>query len=283
VVVVVSTAVNAADQGISGKKLLLKSNPKMVLLSKDALVLPGANGSSSDPRCVADGGSGSGASVALSAGTTSATLSMPCANWSANGSGTLYKYKDSAGTPKTAKIKAGLLKVGSPGMGGFPVPNGAATVNVEVTVGTDKYCMSFTGTGDGSKFLVKDATAGSCAPPAPTCLDSGGASVGGFCWFVSGAPDESCDETCAAVGKTCDAATITYAGSGGTTSNCGAVWAALVFGVSGAVDADCTGFAAGLGCSAPGLGSADEYVRCTDAPTTCAASHFVVSRACACQ
>src|SRR4029450_11441065 len=112
---------------------------------------------------------------------------------------------------------------------------------------------------------------GPCVPPcSPAACD--GTCVGGFCWYMSAGT--SCDETCAAVGKTCDAATITYAGSGGTTSNCGAVLSALVFGVSGAVDADCTGFGAGLGCSAPGLGSADEYVRCTDAPTTCAADHL---------
>src|SRR5262245_32464653 len=168
-VMLVSSVANAADKGVTGKKLLLKSNPKMVLLSKDALVVPGANGSSSDPRCVADGGSGSGVSVKLDDGITGVMLSMPCEKWVTNGSGSLYKYKDSAGVPKTAKVKAGLLKVGSPdGIGGFSVPTGDATVSVEVTVGTDKYCMAFTGTGDGNKFLVKDAPAGSCGPPGPT-------------------------------------------------------------------------------------------------------------------
>jgi hypothetical protein len=54
-------------------------------------------------------------------------------------------------------------------MGAFPVPNGAATVTAEVTIGADKYCMTFTGTGDGSKFLVKDASTGTCAPTVPTC------------------------------------------------------------------------------------------------------------------
>lgn len=157
-----------ADQGITGKKLLLKSNPKMVLLSKDGLLIPGALGSFSDPRCVLDGGSGLGASVKLDDGINSATLSMPCANWSANSGGTLYKYKDATGTPKVGKLKAGLLKVVSPGMNGFPVPTGAATVNVEVTVGLDKYCMTFAGNGDGSKFLVKDATTGTCVV-AQTC------------------------------------------------------------------------------------------------------------------
>ncbi len=159
----------AADQAVSGKKLLLKSNPKMVLLSKDGLVAAGANGSSADPRCVPDGGGGLGGSVKLDDGTNSVTMSMPCANWSTNGGGTLYKYKDTAGVPKIAKIKAGLLKVVSPaGMAGFPVPSGATSVYVEVQVGSDKYCMTFTGTGDGNKFLVKDAAASACGAPTAT-------------------------------------------------------------------------------------------------------------------
>jgi hypothetical protein len=87
---------------------------------------------------------------------------MPCANWSVNAAGTLYKYKDTTGTPKVGKIKAGLLMVVSPGMGGLPVPNGDAAITAQVTVGTDRYCLRFIGTGDGDKFLVKDATAGSC-------------------------------------------------------------------------------------------------------------------------
>ena len=130
-----ATNANAANVGVTGKKFLLKANPKMLLLSKDALVVPGANGSSSDPRCVADGGSGSGASVTLNDRTRAlATLGMPCANWSANSAGTLYKYKNTSGTPKVVKVKAGLLKIVSPGMGGFPVPNGAATVSVQVSL-----------------------------------------------------------------------------------------------------------------------------------------------------
>jgi hypothetical protein len=273
VVVLTSTAVHAADQGVTGKKLLLKDSPKMVLLSKDALVVPAAIGSASDPRCVADGGGGLGGSVGLFSGTTNATLTMPCANWSANSAGTLYKYKDAAGVPKVGKVKAGLLKVMSLGLGGFPVPNGAATINVEVTIGTDKYCMSFSGSGDGDKFLVKDTSAGSCSP---TCA---GQLVGGFCWFL-GASGASCDATCAAVGKTCDAATISYAGSQGTNSNCTAVLNALVPPFI-ALDADCTASVGAVGCWY--FAETDEYVRCTAPPTTCAASNPGLHRACACQ
>jgi hypothetical protein len=182
-------AAHATDTAITGKKLLLKSQPKMVLLSKDALVVPGANGSASDPRCVPDGGSGYGGSVTLDDGTNSVTLSMPCANWSTNGSGTLYKYKNTNGVPKVAKIKAGHLKVVSPaGMGGFPVPTGAATVQVGVMVGTADYCLTFSGTGDGSKFLVKDAAAGYCGPTCP----SGGDSTACFAYAAFTGPCFDC-------------------------------------------------------------------------------------------
>jgi hypothetical protein len=178
----------AADVPIAGKKFLLKSNPKMVLLSKDALVVPGAAGSFSDPRCVPDGGSGLGGSVELENATHSVTLSMPCANWSANGSGTLYKYKDAAGTPKIGKIKAGLLKVVSPGMGAFPVPNGASTVDATVRVGADKYCMILDGTGDGTKFLVKNAAATHCPECGNNWVD-GNEACDGF-------DDDACPGNC---------------------------------------------------------------------------------------
>jgi hypothetical protein len=56
------------------------------------------------------------------------------------------------------------------------VPNGAASINVVLSLdgGTNTYCMTFSGTGDGTKFLVKDATAGTCAapPPAPTATNT---------------------------------------------------------------------------------------------------------------
>ena len=160
---------NAAQQGITGKKFLLKTNPKMVLLSTDALVVPGAPGSSSDPRCVADGGGGSGASVELDDGTNSVTLTMPCANWVANGSGSRFKYRDATDGWTTAKVKAGRLSVrSSAAMSGLPIPSGPATVKVTITLGADSYCMTFSGTGDGSKFLVKDTTAGTCGAPTPT-------------------------------------------------------------------------------------------------------------------
>src|SRR5215468_5653035 len=197
----------------------------MVLLSKDALVVPGATGGSSDPRCIAAGGSDSGASLKLSDGTNIVTLNMPCGQWSANGAGTLYKYKDSAGAPKVGKLKAGLLKVISPGIGSFPVPNGPATVTAEVTVGTDKYCMSFSGTGDGSKFLVKDASAGTCPGSGAVCgnnIKEGTEQCDGSdataCPGVCQA-DCTCPNACPQTGGAADAC-LTYTDPGSACRTC---------------------------------------------------------------
>jgi hypothetical protein len=70
---------------------------------------------------------------------------------------------------KIAKVKSGLLSVVGKGLP-FAVPNGPTSIDLVLSLdgGTNTYCMTVTGTGDGSTFLVKDATAGSCAPPAPT-------------------------------------------------------------------------------------------------------------------
>ena len=110
----------AADQGITGKKLLLKSTAKLVLLSKD----PSISIVGSDPVGGAD------SSITFDDGTNSATLSLPASNWSTNGSGTLFKYKNTSAPSgpsvvKIAKVKSGLLKVVAKGLP-IPVPTGPA-------------------------------------------------------------------------------------------------------------------------------------------------------------
>jgi predicted esterase len=156
--------VRAADQGVTGKKLLLKSAPQLVLLSKDATI----STTGSDPV------GGSDSSITFDDGTNSATLALPSGNWTANGAGTAFNYRNSSAPAgpsavKVAKVKPGLLKVVAKGLP-VPVPNGPKTINVVLSLdgGTNKYCMKFTGTGDGSKFLVKDATAGTCSGPTAT-------------------------------------------------------------------------------------------------------------------
>jgi hypothetical protein len=212
---------NAAGQGITGKKLLLKSKSgkeKLVLLSKDALLSAGANGSPADPRCPP--GSGWGAAVVLDDGVNTAVLNIPCAVdmlaeipnfrdvWITNRAGTAYKYKRNDSypytfpAPKVAKVNPALLKIVSRTLGGLPVPTGVATINVKVRVGLDQYCMAFTGTGNGTKFTAKDAAAVACPNAQPGCT---GEYVSGACWHL-GEPGESCDDTCTALEQSCDPA-----------------------------------------------------------------------------
>jgi acetyl esterase/lipase len=153
----------SADTGITGKKLLLKSTPQLVLLSRD----PSISIAGSDPV------GGSDSSITFGDGANTATLALPSSHWSTNGSGTVFKYKNTSapGGPsvvKIAKLKSGLLKVVAKGLP-LPVPNGSGTINVVLSLdgGTNAYCMTFPGTGDGARFLAKDALAGTC-PPAPT-------------------------------------------------------------------------------------------------------------------
>lgn len=197
---------NAADQAVTGKRLLLKGTPKLVLLSKD----PSISIAGSDPV------GGSASSITIDDGTNSMTFSLPTSGWSTNGSMTLFKYKNVAapGGPsavKIAKLKPGLLKVIAKGLP-FPVPNGAASIDVRFSLdgGTNRYCMTFTGTGDGVKFLVKDASAGSCSPPGPTATPtpigtatptSTPTQITGFCCDIPNfCVSESFD--CAALGGT---------------------------------------------------------------------------------
>ena len=158
-----ASAANATDQGITGKKLLLKTG-KIVLLSKDASV----SIAGSDPVNGAD------SSISFDDGSGPVTFGLPAGNWSKNGSATLFKFKNTSapGGPsvvKIAKVKAGSLKVIAKDLP-FTVPTGAATVDVVLSLdgGTNTYCMTFTGTGSGNKFLVKDAAAGTCPSPTPT-------------------------------------------------------------------------------------------------------------------
>src|SRR4030095_12902423 len=88
------------DQGITGKKLLLKSG-KFVLLSKD----PSISNAASDPVGGAD------SSITFNDGSGPVTVALPATLWGANGDATLFKYKnaDAPAGPsvaKTAKVKS---------------------------------------------------------------------------------------------------------------------------------------------------------------------------------
>lgn len=154
---------DAVDQGIGGKKLLLKTTPKLVLLSKDPSLMPSffANPVSEDDSFVAF----------VRPGGPAVSFGLPANLWSNTASGGFtYKNRSAPTGPspvKIAKVRDGFLKVVAKGLP-FPVPNGAGeTIDVVFSLdgGTNTWCMSFTSTGDGSKYLAKDAGApSSCAP-----------------------------------------------------------------------------------------------------------------------
>jgi hypothetical protein len=127
-------------------------------------------------------------------------------------------------------------------------------------------------------------TATGTATATATPCSGGGVAVGGSCWYL-GIAGASCDSTCSANGGlTCDAAaTIDYAGSGGTDLNCAVILSEL--GVNYPYDppalaaATCSN-AASMGCTAyPGLSLS---LRCALRTTTCFASTSGWVRACAC-
>jgi len=80
---VVCTA-HAADQGITGKKLLIKGD-KVLVLSKD----PTISAAGSDPV------GGSDSTISLDNGGGPVDWNLPATLWSTNGAGTLFKYKNS--------------------------------------------------------------------------------------------------------------------------------------------------------------------------------------------
>jgi hypothetical protein len=259
----------ALDQPLTGRKLVLRSTPRFVLTSKDA----GIDITGSDPPC-----SGADSVLVMDDGVTTTTFLLPCENWRANSSETLFKYRNpsaplGASAVEVIKIKGGLLKIVSRGLGGLAVPNGAAVINVMLSLDgiTHRYCMHFSGTGDGSRFLARDAPAGSC-PQSTPC----GATTGGFCWYL-GVPKASCDAACAINGRIYDAATATYAGSGGSNANCGGVLDAL--GVPAGPVTDNSPCFDGVGCF--NTTAAGRY-RCTS-PATNATASSIVQRVCACQ
>lgn len=155
--------VQAVDQGITGKKLLLKNQRKTVVISKD----PKVSITGSDPVNGAD------STITFAIGTYTNTYNLPASNWAASGGGTLFKYKNTAAAPgpsavKITKLKSGLLKLVANG-NALSVPVGDATIDVELRLdgGTNRYCMTFPGSGNGDTFLGKDAEAGDC----PVCGD----------------------------------------------------------------------------------------------------------------
>jgi len=114
--------------------------------------------------------------------------------------------------------------------------------------------------------------------PGGALCTGGGVEVGGACWFL-GNSDESCDTVCSNAFFSYDAATETYAGTGGSLLQCYAVMDALGQTSPPLFDGGDLACGAGGGCGTDGGSRA----RCTDVPTNSSATLPGISRACACQ
>src|SRR5262249_10491075 len=135
-----------------------------------------------------------------------------------------YQYKDkTAGTGGISQI---LLKGGSAGKILMKGKNGSLDLTpttlpftggvlVQLSNSDNFNCWETyfsTSTKNGAaEFKAKaDTTSLNCT--------GGGVNVGGVCWYLGG-PAASCDSTCSGVGRVCDAATLSYAGTGGTSAD----------------------------------------------------------------
>lgn len=171
---------SAVDQLLTGKKLLIltpasgPANNKIVYLNKDTDI---ANPASSleDPRCPTDGTNS--AQLRLRSQSTlppqDLIIPLPCANWTVNSAGNMWKYKDTSGaTCKILIIKGGkLLKAVCKGTQiSYDLSADQVSVDVVTRTGTAprRYCTSFNaGTAgcsvvkngsDEKKYLAKNCT-----------------------------------------------------------------------------------------------------------------------------
>ena len=113
----------------------------------------------------------------------------------------------------------------------------------------------------------------------PNAASCAGVEVGGACWFL-GSAGQSCNTVCTNAGLSYDAATATYAGSGGTLANCYAVLDALGETSPPNSDVGDLNLGIGFGC---GVDASNNRARDFPGATTAGASDPFIARACACQ
>jgi hypothetical protein len=171
----------AADQLLTGKKLLLKNVPagnKVVHLSKDTTINTDVTGGAGDPTCSGAGGGGGSITIVGSGGSGSATINLPCANWSTNGVNSQYKYKDTTQATctivlvKDGKLAKAICK-GAQVSIDLQEDGDTAPVATAIRLNQERYCTNFGGTikkdgSDGKTFLAKDAPAAGGCPASPS-------------------------------------------------------------------------------------------------------------------
>lgn len=104
----------------------------------------------------------------------SSTLPLPAEGWSANATGSVLKFKNPdapAGTAvKAAVIKASVLKVVAKGTGITLDETTQGAIELELTVGTDRYCSSCgTPTKDAGAAGPEGQYLATSCPVPPSC------------------------------------------------------------------------------------------------------------------
>jgi cysteine-rich repeat protein len=160
----------ACVTSIGAKKLLLRtprSGPDgnaLALVSDDTgLEAPQSPGE--DPRCppLGTGMLVAGATLSVDGLGGSFSIALPCVNWSANGAGTRYRYRDATGaTCKSVLVQDGRLRALCKGPQ-VAYALGAAQSEVQVSLATGdsatarRYCFTF---GPSTATVVRDGTNG---------------------------------------------------------------------------------------------------------------------------
>src|SRR5262249_26245621 len=114
------------------------------------------------------------------------------------------------------------------GLGGFPIPNGSATVNAILTLGGngERYCMAFSGTGNGTTFVVRNSAAAACpvcgnntVEPSEACRGTADADCHGECEADCTCPAPICGNNVREASEVCDGSDAT-ACPGACLSDC---------------------------------------------------------------
>jgi hypothetical protein len=168
----------AADNGVAGKKVLLKDGNKQKL---NALLKGSSVAGISAEELATLQGSVGGALLDVCAGNgSSGSMELPWANWSMNKKGTLLKYKDKGNTSgvKVITLKPGkLIKIVGKNT---VVPMGTPLegIGMRLTTGSETNCALFgssTAKKDtGSLFKAKKSTApADCSDATLLCAPAG--------------------------------------------------------------------------------------------------------------
>jgi hypothetical protein len=136
----------------------------------------------------------------------------------------------------------------------------------ELAMSADRIATEYNNQNDPATFWSLGSEEGGC---------NGGASAGGYCWFL-GEANQSCTDVCTAHSATYNSTGTLWGGSSGTDANCSAVLTGLGAG-SGAVTA--LSGSTGVGC---GVYASTRRQRINSPATTNIATAADLKRACAC-